>query len=86
MTKEIYLSLTDKEKVEWLGLMDCELNEAIVRFGEKMKGIGIVYKYGDDMLDDFMRLESVARQMKKERITGQDFVVQRGIETKGKSR
>lgn len=86
MTKEIYLSLTDKEKVEWLGFLDCELNEAIVRFGEKMKGIGIVYKYGDDMLDDFMRLESVARQMKKERITEQEFVVQRGIETKGKSR
>ena len=86
MTKEIYLSLTDKEKVEWLGLMDCELSEAIVRFGEKMKGIGIVYKYGDDMLDDFMRLESVAKQMKKERITEQEFVVQREIETKGKSR
>lgn len=66
MTKEIYQSLTDKEKVEWLGFMDCDLQEAIIKFGERLKGIGIIYKYGDDMLDDFMKLESVGRQMKKE--------------------
>ena len=66
MTKEMYRSLTDKEKVEWLGLADCDLQEAIARFGEKTRAIGIVYKYSNDMLDNFMRLEAVARQMKKE--------------------
>lgn len=86
MTKEIYQPLTNKEKVEWLGLLDCELREAIIRFGEKMKGIGIIYKYGDDNLDDFMRLESVARQMKKEQCVEQEFVVHRGFEIKEKSR
>ena len=66
MTKELYLSLTDKEKVEWLGLADCNLQEAIARFGEKTRAIGIVYKYSGDMLDEFMRLEAVVRAMKQE--------------------
>lgn len=66
MTKELYLSLTDKGKVEWLGLSDCNLQEAIAKFGEKTRAIGIVYKYSGDMLDEFMRLEAVMREQKRE--------------------
>ena len=67
MTKELYEALTDKEKVEWLGIADCDLQEAIARFGEKTRAIGIVYKYGDNMLDEFMRLEAVVAERKRER-------------------
>lgn len=67
MTKELYLSLTDKEKVEWLGLADCSVQEAIHRFVNKLDSIGIVYKYSDDMLDEFMRLEAVVAERKRER-------------------
>lgn len=33
---------------------------------DKLDSIGVVYRYSDDMLDEFMRLESVAAQMKRE--------------------
>lgn len=63
MTKERYESLTDKEKVEWLGIAECSVQEAIQRFTSKLDSIGVVYRYSDDMLDEFMRLESVVVQM-----------------------
>lgn len=66
MTKERYKTLTDKEKVEWLGIADCNVQDAIQRFISKLDSIGVVYRYGDDMLDEFMRLESVVAQMKRE--------------------
>ncbi len=50
MTKERYETLTDKEKVEWIGLEDCDVQERIHRFVSKMNSIGIVYKYSADML------------------------------------
>lgn len=66
MTKERYEILTDKEKVEWLGIAECSVQDAIQRFITKLDSIGVVYRYSDDMLDEFMRLESVAAQMKRE--------------------
>ena len=66
MTKERYELLTDKEKVEWLGIAECSVQDAIQRFITKLDSIGVVYRYSDDMLDEFMRLESVAAQMKRE--------------------
>lgn len=66
MTKERYETLTDKEKVEWLGIADCNVQDAIQRFISKLDFIGVVYRYSDDMLDEFMRLESVVAQMKRE--------------------
>jgi len=72
MTKERYEALTDKEKVVWLGLAECSVQEAIHRFVSKLDSIGIVYKYGDDMLDEFMRLESVVRAVNQESVHGKD--------------
>lgn len=66
MTKERYEALTDKEKVEWLGIADCGVQERIHRFMSKLDSIGIVYKYSADMLDEFMRLESVVEQKERE--------------------
>lgn len=63
MTKEHYEAFTDKEKVEWLGIADCSVQEAIQIFISKLDSIGVVYRYSDDMLDEFMRLESVVAQM-----------------------
>lgn len=66
MTKECYEALTDKEKVKWLGIAECSVQDAIQRFINKLDSIGVVYRYSDDMLDEFMRLESVVAQMKRE--------------------
>lgn len=66
MTKEHYEALMDKEKVDWLGIAECSVQDAIQRFISKLDSIGVVYRYGDDMLDEFMRLESVVAQMKRE--------------------
>lgn len=65
MTKERYEALTDKEKVEWLGIAECSVQDAIQRFISKLDAIGVVYRYSDDMLGEFMRLESVVAQMNK---------------------
>lgn len=70
MTKERYEALTDKEKVEWLGIAECSVQDAIQRFVNKLDSIGVVYRYSDDMLDEFMRLESVVAQMKREQCIG----------------
>ncbi len=52
--------------MEWLGIADCNVQDAIQRFISKLDSIGVVYRYSDDMLDEFMRLESVVTQMKRE--------------------
>ncbi len=70
MTKERYEILTDKEKVEWLGIAECSVQDAIQRFINKLDSIGVVYRYSDDMLDEFMKLESVVAQMKREQCIG----------------
>lgn len=57
MTRELYESLTDKEKSEWIGITPDNTDESIRLFTEKMKEFGINYRYSSDMLDVFMRLE-----------------------------
>lgn len=69
MAKEHYEALTDKEKVEWLGIAECRVQDVIQRFISKLDFIGVVYQHSDDMLDEFMRLEFVVAQMKRERET-----------------
>lgn len=67
-TREWYESLTDKEKVEWLGISGCDLQTAIHIFLEKMAAMGYADKNSEEMLDEFMRLESelqAERQDKK---------------------
>lgn len=86
MTKKRYEALTDKEKVEWLGLGECSLQESIHIFVSKLDSLGIVYKYGDDMLDEFIRLEAVSKDRKSEQREEADIILQRDYESKGKSR
>lgn len=81
MTKERYEILTDKEKVEWLGIAECSVQEAIQRFISKLDSIGVVYRYSDDMLDEFMRLESVVAQMRRKQEN-----MERSAEKEGRSR
>ena len=81
MTKERYEVLTDKEKVEWLGIAECSVQDAIQRFISKLDSIGVIYRYSDDMLDEFMRLESVVAQMERENEKEQD----KKIEPKSRS-
>ena len=50
--------------MELLGIADCSVQEAIQKFISKLDSIGVVYRYSDDMLDEFMRLESVKELMK----------------------
>lgn len=57
-TKEWYESLTDKEKVEWLGISGCDLQTAIHIFLEKMAAMGYADKNSEEMLGEFMGLES----------------------------
>lgn len=52
--------------MEWLGIAECSVQDAIQRFISKIDSIGVVYWYSDDMLDELMRLESVVAQMKRE--------------------
>lgn len=65
--KEWYESLTDKEKIEWLGIMNCSVEEAVSHFISKLKSVGIEYRYGADALEEFMRLENIAEKINKER-------------------
>lgn len=60
MTREIYESLTDKEKAEWIGITSDNTDESIRLFTEKMKELSINYRYLSEMLDEFMSLEEVA--------------------------
>lgn len=57
---ELYESLADKEKADWIGITPENTDESIRLFTEKMKELGINYRYSPDMLDEFMRLEEVA--------------------------
>lgn len=57
MTRELYESLTDKEKADWIGITLDNTDESISLFTEKIKTLGITYRYSFDMLDEFMRLE-----------------------------
>lgn len=70
--------------VENLYIVDVpELERSEISYEEsKLDSIGVVYRYSADMLDEFMRLESVMEQMKRgEREADKD----REIESKSRS-
>ena len=62
VTKEIYESMTDKEKAEWIGIDGNDVYESMKRFHEKMTSIGISYKYSSDETEEFCRLEEACRR------------------------
>lgn len=42
------------------------MQDAIQRFISKLDSIGVVYRYSDDMSDEFIRLEAVAEKLQQE--------------------
>ncbi len=62
VTKEIYESMTDKEKAEWIGIDGNDVYGSMKRFHEKMRSIGISYKYSSDETEEFCRLEEICRK------------------------
>lgn len=65
MTRELYESLTDKEKAEWIGITPDNTDESIRLFTEKMKTLGIIYRYSSEMLDEFMRLDDAVSKERR---------------------
>lgn len=80
MTRELYESLTDKEKSEWIGITPNNTDESIRLFTEKMKEFGINYRYSSDMLDEFMRLEEAVSKENRTEVSGYQW--SRGQERK----
>jgi len=62
VTKEIYESMTDKEKAEWIGIDGNDVYGSMKRFHEKMTSIGISYQYSSDETEEFCRLEEICRK------------------------
>ena len=62
VTKEIYESMTDKEKAEWIGIDGNDVYGSMKKFHEKMESIGITYKYSSDETEEFCRLEEANRK------------------------
>ncbi len=62
VTKEIYKSMTDKEKAEWIGIDGNDVYGSMKKFHEKMESIGITYKYSSDETEEFCRLEEANRK------------------------
>lgn len=80
MTREIYESLTDKEKAEWIGITSDNTDESIRLFTEKMKELSINYRYLSEMLDEFMRLEEAVSKENRTEVSGYQW--SRGQERK----
>jgi hypothetical protein len=59
MTKERYEALSDKEKIEWLGIDTDDFSKAIQRFNAKMAQLGIQFASIGDSADEFIRLQNV---------------------------
>ena len=62
VTKEIYETMTDMEKAEWVGIDGNDVYGSMKRFHEKMTSIGISYQYSSDETEEFCRLEEVCRK------------------------
>ncbi|PXV91152.1 hypothetical protein C8E03_104160 [Lachnotalea glycerini] len=63
ITKEIYESITDKEKAEWIGIDGNDVYGSMKQFHEKLQSIGIVYQYISDETEEFCRLEETNRKV-----------------------
>ena len=62
VTKEIYESMTDKEKAEWIGIDSNDMLVSIKQFHEKLKSIGITYQYISDETEEYCRLEEAIKK------------------------
>ena len=62
VTKEIYESMTDKEKAEWIGINSNDMLVSIKQFHEKLKSIGITYQYISDETEEYCRLEEAIKK------------------------
>lgn len=67
VTKEIYETMTDKEKAEWIGIDNKDMLVSIKQFHEKLKSIGITYQYISDETEEYCRLESLQSEETKYR-------------------
>ncbi|WP_051684868.1 relaxase/mobilization nuclease domain-containing protein [Clostridium sp. KNHs205] len=62
VTREIYESMTDKEKAEWIGIDSNDMLVSIKQFHEKLKSIGITYQYISDETEEYCRLEEAIKK------------------------
>ena len=62
VTREIYETMTDKEKAEWIGIDNKDMLVSIKQFHEKLKSIGITYQYISDETEDYCRLEEAIKK------------------------
>lgn len=51
--------MKDKEKAEWIGIEENDVYGSMKQFHEKMRSIGISYKYSSDETEEFCRLEEI---------------------------
>lgn len=54
VTKKSHESMTDKEKAEWIGISDSDINGSVQRFKEKMEQIGVQFGSKPEMTEAFM--------------------------------
>ncbi len=54
--------MTGKEKAEWLGISESDVNGSINRYKEKMEQIGIHFDSLPDMTEAFLKVWRVASQ------------------------
>ena len=54
--------MTGKEKAEWLGISESDMNGSINRFKEKMEQIGIRFDSLPDMTEAFLEVWGFASQ------------------------
>ncbi len=66
VTREIYESMTDKEKAEWIGIDSNDMLASIKQFHEKLKSIGITYQYISDETEEYCRLEESIKKDSRE--------------------
>ena len=62
VTKQDYERMTGKEKAEWLGISESDMNGSISRFKEKMEQIGIRFDSRLDMTEAFLEVWGFASQ------------------------
>ena len=62
VTKQDYERMTGKEKAEWIGISESDVNGSINRFKEKMEQIGIRFDSRSDMTEAFLEVWRTASQ------------------------
>ena len=65
VTKQDYERMTGKEKAEWLGISESDVNGSINRYKEKMEQIGIHFDSLPDMTEAFLEVWRTASQTRE---------------------